>query len=410
MKEELLFAAALGLPHPWKVDKVDLSDNQGAGTKELHIWIGYEEKSKFHCEGQSCPVYDHQDRTWRHLNFFQHVCYLHCRVPRIKTPDGHVRLVEVPWAGEGSSFTLLFEAYAMLMAKSGMSLAAVGRYLGLDGRVIGRIIKRHVHEALAEQSLEPPAYIGVDETSIAKGHNYITVLTDLDRKKVIGLGKGKDGTALESAVKEMFERGASPEEVEVVTQDLSPAYIAASSRCFPNAEIIFDKFHITALLNKAVDEVRKEDARSNDILKKSKYLWLYKGSRLSANQQDRLAMLSEACPNIGTAYRLKEQYRIIWDQDDKAHAVDNLLAWMKLARTSGLKQMEKFVETLESHWNGIISYFKKRLTSGFAERVNLKIQEVKRLARGYSSIDNFKTMIYFHLGGLDLGLPTKDGR
>jgi len=171
MKEELLFAAALGLPHPWKVDKVDLADNQGFGTKELHIWIGYEKKSKFHCEGQSCPVYDHQDRTWRHLNFFQHVCYLHCRVPRIKTPDGHVRLVEVPWAGEGSSFTLLFEAYAMLMAKSGMSLAAVGRYLGLDGRIIGRIIKRHITEALAEQCLEPPQYIGVDETSIAKGHN-----------------------------------------------------------------------------------------------------------------------------------------------------------------------------------------------------------------------------------------------
>jgi transposase len=410
MKEEMLFAAALSLPHPWKVDKVDLSDNEEAGTKELHIWIGYQERSKFLYEGQSCSVYDHQDRSWRHLNFFQHVCYLHCRVPRIKTPEGHVRLVEVPWAGEGSSFTLLFEAYAMLMVKSGMSLAAVGRYLDMDGRVIGRIINRHVSEALVEQPLESTEHIGVDETSIAKGHNYITVLTDLDRKRVIGLGIGKDGAALESAVEEMFIRGASPDEVEVVTQDLSPAYIAASCRCFPNAEIIYDKFHITALLNKAVDEIRKEDARSNVILKKSKYLWLYNNSRLSANQRERVAMLSEACPNIGNAYRLKEQYKIIWDKDDQEHAIDNLLAWMHLARRSGLKQMEKFVETLESHWDGIISYFNKRLTSGFVERVNLKIQEIKRLARGYSSIENFKMMIYFHLGGLCLGLPTKDGR
>lgn len=410
MKEELLFAAALGLPHPWKVDKVDLCDNQGTETKELHIWIGYQAKSKFQFEDQSCSVYDHQDRSWRHLNFFQHVCYLHCRVPRIKTPDGHVRLVEVPWAGEGSSFTLLFEAYAMLMVKSGMSLAAAGSYLRLDGRAVGRIIKRHVTEAMAEQTLTTPQHIGVDETSIAKGHNYITVLTDLDKKRVIGIGEGKDGAALESAVEEMFIRGASPKEVEVVAQDLSPAYIAASSRCFPNADIIYDKFHITALLNKAVDAVRKEDARSNTVLRNTKYLWLYNGSNLNANQQERVAMLSEACPNIGNAYRLKEQYKIIWDKDDQYHAADNLMAWMRLARRSGLKQMLKFVDTLEAHWDGIITYFDRRLTSGFVERVNLKIQEIKRLARGYRSIENFKMMIYFHLGGLDLGLPTKDGR
>lgn len=83
MKEEQLFATPLGLPHPWEIEKVDLSYNQGAGNIELHIWIGYEEKSKFQYKGQSCPVYDHQDRFWRHLNFYQHLCLHHCRTSQI---------------------------------------------------------------------------------------------------------------------------------------------------------------------------------------------------------------------------------------------------------------------------------------------------------------------------------------
>lgn len=411
MREEQLFAAALGLPQPWTVTRVEFLDSATEEhVKELHIEIGYTAGSRFTVEGESCSVYDHQQRTWRHLNFFQHVCYLHCRVPRVKTSDGSVRLVDVPWAGAGSSFTLLFEAYAMLLVHSGMSLASAGRYVQQDGRVIGRMIRRRVWESMSEQPLEQVHHLGVDETSLAKGHHYFTVLTDLNRKKVVGLAEGKDTAAMESAVEEMVVRGSTTEGVKVVTQDLSAAYTAGTNKCMPQAKKVYDRYHITALLNKAVDEVRKADTKDNDILKKTKYLWLYNGTRLSDEQAMRVAMLSEACPNIGTAYRLKEQFRLIWEEEYKGKGVKALKAWMTLARNSGLKQFEKFVTTLEKHWEGIITYFRLRLTNGFVERVNLKIQEIKRLARGYRSISNFKAMIYFQLGGLQLGLPTIDGR
>lgn len=407
MKPEEIFSMAIGLQKPWYIENIEFKGSEKKeGFKELHIHLNHEQKHKFVVGGNDYSVYDHQQRTWRHLNFFEHVCYLHCKVPRVKTSEGNTLLVDVPWANPGSSFTLLFEAYSMLLVKSGMSLTAAGNYMKIDSRRISRIINGRVSEALAEQSLEQVEQAGVDETSTKKGHNYITVLTDSKRKKVVGLGLGKDKEAVKKAVNEMESRGSKAAKVDSITLDLSPSYISAGSEIFKNAELVFDRFHIDQLLGKAVDQVRREDQKENEELKRTRYLWLKNACNLGQKKLERVHYLELTYPRIGKAYRLKEQFKEIWNNVGVASALEDLEEWLILAWESELEPLRKFVNTINDHWYGIEAYFEKRQTNAFAERVNLKIQEIKRIAKGYRNLENFKSIIYFHLGGLDLKLPT----
>lgn len=402
----MLFTLALGLEVPWFINRVEFT-GEGVG-KQLHLYLEHKKGVKFDFEGTMCPIYDHQDRKWRHLNFFEHECYLHASVPRIKTPDGDVRLIEVPWAQPGSSFTLLFEAYAALLVQGGMSMVRAGDYMKVDGRVVSRIIGRMVASALAAQELEQVEHLGVDETSVTKGHNYITVLTDIPRKKVVGIAYGKDTEAFNDTLIDLESRGVKTEDVKVITMDMSPAYISAAKENMPNADIVFDRFHLHQSLNKAIDQIRREESRQFKGLRKTRFIWLKGYNKLNQTQRGLVDSLAESFPTIGTAYRLKEQFRVVLDQAYHTADLEPLKQWKSLALNSGIAHIISFVETLERHWYGIITFFEHRVTNAIAESVNLKIQQIKRVSRGITNLRNFIHLIYFHLGGLDLNLPTKN--
>lgn len=407
MKDTTLFTAALGLKQPWFIKSVELKTTTSA-NQELHIEVDHEKGVKFAYDGKMCSVYDHQPRTWRHLRFFQHDCYLHARVPRIKTPEGKVRLVEVPWSDPDSSFTLLFEHDVMRLISGGMSASAAGQHYEMDSRRVFRIVSRHVGRALSSQPLATVKELSVDETSRKKGHNYLTIMCDRDAKKVVGVSEGKDSDAFGEALVDMEVRGADRRCVKSITMDMSRSYISAASEYVPDADIVFDRFHIVKLLHEAVDKIRRAEQREcRNGFKKSRYLWLRNNKGLNEEQQIRVNELSNAFPNIGEAYRLKELFREVWDAAEHNHKLAPLNAWMKEALASGLIPVVDFVNTLKRHWYGIKTYFKRRATNAYAENVNLKIQQIKRIARGYRNVQHFILMIYFHLGGLDLGIHYK---
>ncbi len=194
MSQEIIFAAAMGLVDPWYIVKVEFKPGKAKlSSGRLDIYIDFKVGSKFKDPASSvlCGVHDTVERKWRHANFFQHECYVHAFVPRIKKSDGSVQQVQVPWAMEGSSFTLLFEALGMLLVQEGMSLSGAGRMVNEDSRVIGRIIGRYVDQALEEQPLQQAEVLGIDEVSTQKGHHYLTILSDSKRKKIVGVGVGK---------------------------------------------------------------------------------------------------------------------------------------------------------------------------------------------------------------------------
>jgi len=406
MQDKELFAMGLGLDQPWRIKSLELEGAENNSKGILHIHIDYEKGSKFLYEGESYSVYDHQERIWQHLNFFDHKCYLHAKVPRVKTKDGKVKLVSVPWAQKGSSFSLRFEQDVLDLIKGGMTATAVGKRYQIGGKRVFRIVRRYVSYALATQDLEQVKELSVDETSTRKGHNYLTVMTDRERKKVVGLAAGKDKEAFAHSLIDMEVRGADREKVRTMTMDMSRSYISASEEMMPQAAVVFDRFHLAKKINEAVDKIRRQDQREYSELKKSRYLWLRNNENLNSEQREHLQYLQDSFKNIGTAYQLKEQFRAVMNDAHSNKRLKPLNDWIKIAWDSGLKPMMDFVNMLHRHWYGIKSYFKKLATNAFAERVNLKIQEIKRLARGYGNITNFMIMIYFHLGGLDLK-PTK---
>ncbi|MFM8488825.1 MAG: transposase, partial [Bacteroidota bacterium] len=342
MDELPIFTAALGIEAPWYIKRVyfETVDAQS----QLFIEVAHRRRTRFECQGEKYPVYDHQKRRWRHLNFFQHECYLYGDIPRVKTREGNVLLVDVPWAKPGSSFTLLFEQLVLAQIKGGMSARSAGSLMGISGKRVFGIVNRYVSTALSHQELDPVKHLSVDETSSRKGHRYLTIMTDRTARKVVGVAVGKDKEAFSNALIDMEIRGADRTEVRTVTMDMSRSYIAGVSETMPQAEITFDRFHIASKMNEAVDKIRRND----DAIKSSR--------------------------------------------------ITPLNNWIKEARASKLEPVRDFVRMLYQHWYGIKAYFQKVASNAFAERVNLKIQEIKRTAKGYRNIQNFITMIYFHLG------------
>jgi len=161
--------AALGLSAPWKVTE----DTFSLEEKRLDITIVFEPGSTFSCRdcgAEGAKAYDTQERTWRHLNFFQHETYLHARVPRIECPEGcGIKTVEVPWTRSRSGFTSLFEALTMIMARE-MPVAAIAAMVGEHDTRIWRMLHHHVEEARREADFSEVRRVGMDETASRRGH------------------------------------------------------------------------------------------------------------------------------------------------------------------------------------------------------------------------------------------------
>lgn len=179
MIETDLFQMALGLASPWIVENLEFSDEKS----RLDITLNFPKGSKFACPvcGKLCGCHDTEQRKWRHLNFFQHVTYLHARVPRVNCSEHGVKTVEIPWARPGAGFTLLFEAMVMTYALNGMTTKAIGRQVGEHDTLIWRILHHYVSKALEKVDMSEVRIVGLDETARAKWHKYVTIFMDLEK-------------------------------------------------------------------------------------------------------------------------------------------------------------------------------------------------------------------------------------
>ena len=175
----------LGIQSPWQlVDQCLDIDKQ---PHELHLTVRGERGAKYACPvcGQSCAAHDFQEKAWRHLNFFQHHCYIHASVPRVKCPEHGVRLVDVPWARKGSAFTLLFEQAALTLVRE-MPVSAAARIIEITDKRLWRIVEHYVAKAVAQFDLSSVKAVGLDETASKRGQNYVTVFIDMERREGAG--------------------------------------------------------------------------------------------------------------------------------------------------------------------------------------------------------------------------------
>lgn len=402
MQPEALFGLALGIVSPWEVTAVEFSKE----SSRLDISIDFQRGALFPCPvcGALSPVHDTTEKQWRHLNFFQYEAYLTARVPRVKCPNGDcgVKQVQVPWARAGSGFTLLFEALVMTLCRD-LPVNVIARHFAVHDTRLWRVMAAYIDKARANEDFSEVRRVGIDETSSKKGHNYVTLCFDLDRKKLLFGTEGRDHETIEKFVTDLEAHGGKAENITDAAIDMSKAFIKGVAKQFPYAVVTFDPFHVVKLMNDALAKIRAEEARAfPELLKKSRYLFLKNPENLKPEEEQRLNEII-ATQNLESteAYLHKLNLQNVYFADSRQEAEVLLSEWHKMASSSGLALIKKMATTVKEHWNGILSHFDSDLSTGFLEGINSLVQAAKARARGYRNPKNLITMAYIIAGKLN---------
>ena len=405
MDELGLFTAALGLSGPWRVTRSEFV----AEAAQLDLYLDFDRGARFVCPAKdcahtSCPVHDSVEKTWRHLDFFQHKAFLHARLPRVRCPEHGVRQISVPWARPGSGFTLLFEALVLSFATA-MPVAKVAAMTAEHDTRIWRVLEHHVLAARDQLDCSGVHRVGMDETSARKGQDYISIFADLDARRVIFATEDRSADTVARFAADLAAHGGDPEKVTDTSSDMSTAFISGISQYLPNATMTFDRFHLVAKLSEAIDTVRRTEVAIHPELKHTRWLWLKNWASLSAKQQAQLHRLIRPSAQLATAraLRWREDFQAFYDQDP-SYGPEYLRRWCYGAKRSRLQPIKDVVTLVEKHWEGIIAWHKNHLSNGLLEGINSLVQAAKARARGYRN--KTKMIIIVYLIAAKLQLPT----
>ena len=357
--------------------------------------------------GSTCRVYDRSPgRTWRHLDTMQFGTYLYCEPPRTECAEHGIKTMSMPWAGKHSRFTQLFEAFAINVMLASRSLQEAGKLLRLEWHQLHSIMKRAVERGLKRRGNDEIAWVGMDEKSFRKGHNYVSLMNDLEHSRVLDVVEGREGNAADKLITKALDDGQR-EMVCGVAIDMSAPYIKAIRRHLPHADIVHDKFHIAKHLNDAVDKTRRKEHRKllknkDTRLKGTKYSWLKGMEHLSDESLEQVESLAKAELDVAKAWYIKELFRHFWTRRDAEFARSYFERWYKEAFKTGLPEIRKVARMLKKHLENILTYFESYITNAVSEGLNSKIQTIKANARGFRNFENYRASILFFCGKLEL--------
>lgn len=395
-----LFEAALGIAHPWFVGSVAFDEK----AKTLTVLIDFKVGSHFAVSGHegTHPVHDTVTKTYRHLNFFEHECHLQVRTPRVKLANGSVRLVEPDFAGRLNGFTLLFEAFILMLARQ-MPFAAVSRIVGESPHRVLAVCQKYVEMACGLADYSDVSALAIDETSRARGHSYVTLAADATARKVLFVTEGRDAKTIEQLAEYLEEHGCPAHSITSASIDMSPAFIAGVSQHLPNARITFDKFHVIGHASTALDKMRRIEQKGDKSLKGMRWTLLKNSTKLNvAAAADLDALIAKlTVKRTARAWVYKEQLREILDRKQINVVRAMLEHWCTCVMRSKVDPMKDVAKMIRSHLEGIVAWAQTRQTNGFLEAINGLFQAAKRKARGFTRIETIRTVIFLIAGNLD---------
>jgi len=412
---ESLFTSALGLTAPWRVAKVELNTAQKRIDFHLTCDAKYLPCPLCHKADQS--IHDRIERQWRHLDFFQYEAWLHAELPRINCADcGKTTQTEVPWAREGSGFTLLFEALALSLCQN-LPVRQAAQQLRCNDKQLWRRIEHYVGVARKLDDMSDVKIVGIDETSLRKGQNYITVVHDLEEKRLLFACEGKDHKTVVDFATDLQAHGGKPEQIEHVCQDMSAAFAKGVSQALPEAQISYDRFHVVAMANEAMDEVRREETRtqpqsikaalgSNDhkLLKSLTWGMRRNPASWSRKQINAMHWLQHSTLKSARAWRLKMALRTVYanavKHNNETLAKAELSSWLSWARHARLEPFKKLAATLKQRLDGVVRGMLDNRSNAYVEAMNGLLQQAKRAARGFKTATNFIAVAYLRMSKL----------
>ena len=332
------------------------------------------------------------------LPLFGNSCVIDMELVQVWISKNERRLEHCDFVDKGCRYTKRFCRLVSGLCRH-MSIQAVSRHLGVRWETV-KNMDRHVLETTLP-SLDPSqltglTMIGVDEVARAKGHDYMTVIYDMVEGHLIGVETGRTAEVLSDFLKKLPSETAN--RIEAVAMDMGPAYQKSVRECLPNANIVFDRFHVMKNYSKALSnqrriEFRKANKPGKDLLKGTHYLVLKNADKLNESQSQRLRQLLNENANLNTLYVMKEQLQSLWDSTTVEQMHEALNAWCLLAEHSPMYYLRKFAKSLRRHAIGICNYAKYKLTSARIEAGNISIGMIRKRARGIKDTDYFKLKI-----------------
>jgi transposase len=353
-------------------------------------------------------VHDARERYWRHHDLAGMTLHLRYRIRRAHcTKCGTVKTERVPWATHASNFTYAFEERAAYLAQQ-CSKTAVVKMLRTSWRTVGTLIRRVVGRTLGtrDDRLDGLRLIGVDELSYRRHHEYVTVVVDHERGRVVWAAEGKSAATLKRFFEDLGPDRCA--ELEAVTIDLSGAYIKAVTEASPEAKLIFDRFHVQRLAQDALDETRRDEVRAaegkeaKDALKGTRWALQKSPWNLTDVEVQTLADLEWTNRRLYRAHLLKDSLAAILDGRQINVARQRLQEWIAEARSSKLRHFVRVAGTIDKHLDGILEYIRSRLTNGPTEGLNGKTRTITRRAFGFHSASALIAMIFLCCGGVNV--------
>ena len=387
----------LDLGEDWVVKDIVVNSN----FKEIDIFVEYAKATGI------CPVtkeeskiYDlRPTRRFRHLDLFEYKTYINACLPRVINKRSEVNTIELSWAGDRVGYTYLFECRVIEALKMSKNQTKTSDFFDTTFDIVHGIMQRAVSRGLMRRNLDGVIALGIDEKSYGNGQKYITILSDPINKCVLDI---IDGRKTEDA-EELLLWTLSPKQrgkILVVAMDMWKPFMAAAEEVIPQAGIVHDKFHTAKYLNKAVDDVRKEEVGQQEILKNTKYLFLKNKGNWSESQTLKFEEINQINLTTSHAWHLKENFKGIYNQGERQLCLNYFKQWYIDTLKSGIKKMIKVADTLLKHLNGIVNSAVYEITNSAAENLNSQIQVVKSVGRGFANVEGYRNSILFFQGRL----------
>lgn len=404
------YASLLGLEAPWRVNAVDLRLEQM--TVEIELVYDSREGRCPTC-GQLKPVHDfREERRWRHLDTMQMRTELRARIPRVRCEKDGVLSLPVPWAKPHGHFTLLFETLAIAVLQASLTVKGACGLLRINWEQAQHIRERAVERGLERRKLDEIRYVGIDEKSFGKGHDYVSVLNDLGDPQT-----GRKSRVLEvepertkTAAKRLIKKTLSPRQraaIKAAAVDMWPGFMKSIGETMPQAKLVHDRFHVSKHLGEAVDQTRRQEhralsAQGDERLKGTKYLWLRGFEQPDEASRRQFQQLIKVETKVSWALMARSVFDGFWTQGSALAGESFLGQWVQWVMSLPCKPMHKKARMLEKHRPGLVAFLEHPITNAVSEGFNSKIQLIKSAARGFRSFAAYRIAILFYCGGLDM--------
>lgn len=348
------------------------------------------------CKCSDVRIKETKERTFRMLNLGQKRTQLKIDVHKVWCQKcGTKAWIPLPFTSGKLPMTKSF-IYYILQLTAMTTLLCVALFLGLQWRTIKNIDKANLSKRAKQFSFKKLRYISIDEIAIKKGHKYMTIFTDVSTGQIIQAVEGRNEDALRPFLKLLSKKAKRLRGIGI---DMSAAYSSSIRKYLPNVSIIFDRFHVTKLLNDTIDKIRRVEYGKHQhnglrVLKGQRFLLLRNFVDLDDGQKSSLQHLLEINQPLAIAHSMKEQFRLFWDLGSKSDGARFLFWWIIQCFESGVELLARTARTLLHHSDGLLSYFEHGIDNGKAEGINNKIKVLKRQAYGFQDQEYFKLRLY----------------